>query len=204
MAITPIDILHTKFKSAFRGYNKQQVDEFLQMVRESLEDALNAKAELQRKVEHLEAEVKRVREIESALTNALTLAQRTADELRTTAHRQAEMILREAEQERVRMTVDAQRDSEKLRSEIAILQAAKDRFETEFRAMLTAYLEWLDRGLPTEIVAQDNLQVADGPRDKTNNKQQSPDSVAAVREDIREGGIASSSTATESQREGES
>lgn len=203
MAITPIDILHTKFKSAFRGYNKQQVDEFLQMVRESLEEALNAKAELQRKVEHLEAEVKRVREIESALTNALTLAQRTADELRTTAHRQAEMILREAEQERVRMTVDAQRDSEKLRSEIAILQAAKDRFEAEFRAMLTAYLEWLDRGLPTEVIAQDNLQVVDSQGDKTNNEQ-SPDSVAAVREDIREGGISSSSTATESQREGES
>jgi cell division initiation protein len=203
MAITPIDILHIKFKNALRGYNKQQVDEFLQMVRESLEEALNAKAELQRKVECLEAEIKRVREIESTMTNALTLAQRTADELRTNAHRQAEMIMREAEQERVRMMADVQRDSERLRSEIALLQAARDRFEIEFRTMLTAYLEWLDRGLPTEIVADSSLQVTDGPKEETKSEQPH-NSPTVVREDLREGEVASSYIPTEKRQAGES
>ncbi len=203
MTITPIDILHTKFKNVFRGYNKQQVDEFLQMVRESLEEALNAKAELQRRVESLEAEVRRVREIESAMTNALTLAQRTADELRTNAHRQADMILREAEQERVRMMVEAQKESEKLRSEIALLQAAKERFETEFRATLSAYIEWLDRGLPTEIVAC-SPQITNERQEGTIKEQQSNNSGTNVVEDLQKEEFVSPSPATESQHEVES
>lgn len=150
MALTPVDILHTQFKTAVKGYNKGQVEQFLRSVTEALEEALREKSELQRRVDALQEEVHRVRKIESTMTDALTLAQRTADEVRTNAHRQSEMILAEAEQSRVRMTVETQKEAEKYRSEIALLQASRDRFESEFRAMLSSYLEWLDKRRPEE------------------------------------------------------
>jgi len=155
MSLTPVDILHTQFKAGVRGYNRRQVDEFVRSVREALEQALDEKAELQRRVEALQEEVERVRGIESTMTSALTLAQRSADELRTNAHRQAEMILREAEQERVRMNIEAQKESERLHSDSEVLRATRTRFECELRALLTGYLEWLDRGLPTHVVVED-------------------------------------------------
>ena len=145
MALTPVDIQHIQFKPAFKGYNKSNVDEFVRSVSSALEEALKQKSELQRKVDMLEEEVDRVKKIESTMTSALTLAQKTADELKTNAHRQAEMILQEAEQSRVRLTTEAQKEAEKYRSEIALLGATKDRFETEFRAMLSSYLEWMER-----------------------------------------------------------
>lgn len=145
MAITPVDILHTKFATALRGYNKDQVDEFVRAVTQSLEEALKERCELQRELQSLRAEVERVRQIESTMTEALTLAQKTADETRANAHKQAEMIVQEAEQARVRMMVEAQQEAEKCRGEIALLQAARDRFQTEFRALLTCCEEWLDR-----------------------------------------------------------
>ncbi len=93
------------------------------------------------------------------MSSALTIAQQTADELRANAHQQAEMILKEAEQGRVKMMVDAQKEVERLRREIAMLESARDRFESEFRTTLVGYLDWLDKQkhpveLSDEIVAQ--------------------------------------------------
>lgn len=145
MALTPVDILHTEFKTAVRGYKKSQVDEFVRSVTQALDEALRDRAELQRKVDALSEEVERVRKIESAMTDALTLAQKTADETKLNAHRQAEVIVAEAEQARVRMTIESQRETEKYRTEIALLESARDRFEAELRSLLNGYMEWLDR-----------------------------------------------------------
>jgi cell division initiation protein len=150
--MTPIDILHTEFKPAFKGYNRRQVDEFTRTVREALEAALKDKSELQHRVESLQEEVERVRKIEAAMTGALTVAQTSADELKSNAHKQAELILKEAEQARVLMNVEAQKEAEKHRADAELVQATRDRFESEFRGMLKAYLEWLDRKKPCDEV----------------------------------------------------
>ena len=152
MALTPIEVCHTQFKAALRGYNKRQVDEFVRSVQESLDQAVTEKAELQRRVDMLQEDIDRVRKIESSMSSALTLAQKSADEIKTAAHQQAELILREAEHSRVKMVVDAQKETERLRSEIAILEDARERFECEFRASLQGYLDWLEKRKPTEEV----------------------------------------------------
>ena len=152
MALTPVDILHTEFKTAFRGYNMNQVDDFVDAVSEALEAALKDKADLGRKLDALEEEVDQVREMKSTLADALTIAQRNADELRANAHKQAELILQEAEQSRVKRVADVQAEAEKCRTEIALLQAQRDRFETEFRAMLAGYSEWLERRGSVDLV----------------------------------------------------
>ncbi len=152
MALTPVDILHTEFKSSFRGYNTDQVDDFVDAVGEALETALKDRADLARRVDSLEEEIDQVREMKTTLADALAVAQRNADELRANAHKQAELILAEAEQARVRLTCDVHAEAEKLRSEIALLQAQRDRFEGEFRAMLSCYTEWLDRRGRQELV----------------------------------------------------
>ena len=145
MSITPIDILHTQFKTTLRGYSKGQVDEFVRSAGEALEGALREKCELLRKIDQLQEDVDRVRKIESTMTEALTLAQKSADEVRAAAHKQAEAILQEAELARVRMSVDAQKEAEKYRADVELLQATKARFESEFRAMLDVYHDWLDK-----------------------------------------------------------
>jgi|YNPNPStandDraft_1061719.scaffolds.fasta_scaffold10181_6 cell division initiation protein len=144
MALTPVDIMHTRFKTALRGYNKQHVDAFVRAAREALEQALTEKSELQRKLEALQQELDRIRKIESTMASALTIAQKSADDLRANAHRQAEMILQEAEQARVRMSIEAQRELEGVRAEIGRLQAVRDRFVAELRATLSAFQELLD------------------------------------------------------------
>ena len=152
MSITPIDILHTQFKTTLRGYSKAQVDEFVRAAGEALEGAFREKCELQRKVDQLQEDVDRVRKIESTMTEALTLAQKSADEVRAAAHKQAEVIIQEAEHARVRMTADAQTEAEKYRADVELLQATRDRFESEFKSMLGVYQDWLDRRKGTDLI----------------------------------------------------
>jgi len=145
MSLTPVDILHTEFKTGLRGYNKTQVDQFVQAAKDTIEEALRDKRELQQQITVLQEEVDRVRKIESALTDTLVVAQRSADELKAAAHKQAEMIIQEAEHARVRLTIDAQQETEKLRADAELIRATRDMFEAEFKGMLNIYLDWLDK-----------------------------------------------------------
>ncbi len=145
MALTPVDIMHTQFKTSLKGYNRAEVEGFVRSVTEALEEGLRERIELEKRIESLQEEIGRYRKIESTMTQALTLAQKAADEAKANAHRQAEMIVAEAEQARVKMTVETQKEAEKCRCEISLLESARDRFEAEFRAMLSSHAEWLDK-----------------------------------------------------------
>jgi cell division initiation protein len=150
MSLTPVDIIHTQFATAFGGYRKSEVDSFIDEARMTIEQLLQEKNELQRVCFELQDEVKRVRAIESTLAQVLTTAQAVAEDVKSSAHKQAENILQEAEIGRVRMTIEAQQSIEKCRSEIGLLESTRDRFECELRGMVTGYLEMLDRMKPQE------------------------------------------------------
>lgn len=152
MALTPVDVLHTQFKTVLKGYNKGQVDQFMHSVTEALEETHRDRMNMQREIDQLQEEVGRARRIESTMTDALVLAQRTADETKASAHKQAELIIQAAELERVKLIAEAQKDSEKYRTEITLLQATRDRFESELRSMLAGYLDWLDKRCCSEEV----------------------------------------------------
>jgi len=150
MSLTPVDIIHTKFGTAFGGYRKPEVESFVNDARMTIEQLIQEKSELQRVCSELQDEVKRVRAIESTLAQVLTTAQSVAEDVKANAYKQAETILQEAEVARIRMTIEAQQSAEKRRSEIGLLESTRDRFECELRGMVTGYLEMLDRMKPQE------------------------------------------------------
>ncbi|MDO8682792.1 MAG: DivIVA domain-containing protein [Armatimonadota bacterium] len=145
MEITPIDVIHAKFKKAVRGYSVSQVDEFLQQVSSTMEACARERAELREKVERLSAEVNRCREIETTMQNALILAQKTADELKASAHKEAELVLREAEQTCAKRHADAQAELAELKSQITAFKDRRDRFESDFKALMFSCSEWLQK-----------------------------------------------------------
>jgi len=128
-----------------RGYNTVQVDEFLRRVSSAMEGCAQESAGLRETVEQLTEEVRRVREIETTMTNALALAQKTADELKANAHREAEVIIREAEQTSALRLAESREEIAALKAEIESLKNERDRFESELRGLITDYSERLDK-----------------------------------------------------------
>ena len=75
--ITPIDIQHKTFKKALQGYDRVEVDQFLDELIETLEDEAGARAALEAEIVDLRERVSHFKAMEESLQN--TLHSRPAD-----------------------------------------------------------------------------------------------------------------------------
>jgi cell division initiation protein len=130
MAFTPVELRHVSFKRALLGYQRGSVDEAIEEVADSFETVWRERADFADRIEQLEADLKRHRELESLLRSTLTTAEQAAHELRDQARREAALVLEEAHAEARRITRDAIAERERLGAEMhrikALLGAALD------------------------------------------------------------------------------
>jgi cell division initiation protein len=139
MALTPVEIRHLHPSSGFRGYNRGATDRLLVEIAESFEDVWRERADLADKVEQLEADLVRFRELESLLRTTLVSAERAATEMKEQARREADLILGEAHAEARKVQRDAIGENERLVAESRRLRMA-----------LRMALETLEDGAPDE------------------------------------------------------
>ena len=100
MALTPVEIRHLKPpRTTFRGYRVAATDGLLEEIAASFEDVWRERADLADKVEQLETDLVRFRELESLLRTTLVSAEQASAQTRDQARREAELILSEAHAE---------------------------------------------------------------------------------------------------------
>jgi cell division initiation protein len=128
MGLTPVEIRHVTLKRQFRGYERKHVDELLVEVITSFEEVWRERADLADRVEHLEGELERYRELEGLLRATLVSAERAAGELREQAQKESDLIVGEARSAARTITRDAASERDRLLAETrrvrAILTAA--------------------------------------------------------------------------------
>jgi cell division initiation protein len=130
MTYTPVEIRHVKLRRSLLGYRRRQVDNLLDEVTHSFESVWRERADFGDKLELLEGELKRYRELEALLRTTLVSAERAAHELRDQAKREAQTIVAEAHAEARTITRKARSEREGLASEARrlrlLLHAALD------------------------------------------------------------------------------
>jgi cell division initiation protein len=130
MPYTPVEIRHVRLRKSVFGYRRRAVDELLAEIADSFEVVWRERADLGDKVEHLETELTRHRELETLLRTTLTSAESAAQDLKDKARRESDLILAEARAEARSITREAAAERERLRAEIrrirALLAAALD------------------------------------------------------------------------------
>ena len=135
MALTPVEIRHVKLGRGILGYRRGGVDRLLEEVVSSFEDVWRDRADLSDRVEQLETELVRYRELESLLRATLVTAERTAGELADQARREADLILGEAHAEARAIVRRAASENERLRADSgrvrALLHAALTALEAD-------------------------------------------------------------------------
>ena len=117
MGLTPVEIHHVPLARGVWGYRRTAVDRLLEEVA-----VWRSRAELTDKVESLEAELERHRELESLLRKTLVSAESAAQEQREAARREAERIVEEAHAEARRITFAATAERERLMNDIRRLR----------------------------------------------------------------------------------
>jgi cell division initiation protein len=122
MALTPVEILHMTPGRGLLGYKRSATDQLLAEIVTSFEDVWRERADLADKVEQLEADLVRFRELEALLRTTLVSAERASAELKEQARREAELILTEAHAEARAVQRKALADNERLTAENQILR----------------------------------------------------------------------------------
>jgi cell division initiation protein len=114
MALTPVEIRHLHPPSGFFGYKRGHTDRLFDEIAASFEDVWRERADLADKVEQLETDLVRYKELESLLRTTLISAERASAEVKEQARREAELILTEARSEARRLQRDAFAENERL------------------------------------------------------------------------------------------
>ena len=130
MSYTPVEIRHVKLRRGLFGYRRAQVDQLLEEITDSFETVWRERADHSDRVELLENEIKRYRELEGLLRTTLVSAERAAHELKDQAKREASTIVSEAQAEARTITRKARSEHETLATEARrlrlLLHAALD------------------------------------------------------------------------------
>jgi cell division initiation protein len=124
MALTPVEIRHmTPPRTTFGGYRTGPTEKLLEDIATSFEDVWRERADLADKVEQLETDLVRFRELESLLRMTLVSAEQASAQMRDQARREATLILSEAHAEAREIQRRAVAENERLSQEARRLRA---------------------------------------------------------------------------------
>lgn len=115
MALSPVEIRHVQLRRAWlRGYRRKLVDELLDDIAESFEQVWRERADLADRVEDLEGEIQKHRELEELLRSTLVSAERASQEMKEQARRESDLVVQEAHAEGRRVTREAAAEKRRL------------------------------------------------------------------------------------------
>ncbi|CAH1213703.1 Septum site-determining protein DivIVA [Paenibacillus plantiphilus] len=143
MPLTPLDIHNKEFGRRLRGYDEDEVNEFLDQVIKDYETLIRENKELQNQSLALQEKLNHFSNIEETLSKTIIVAQEAADELKSNSKKEAQLILKEAEKNADRIINEALSKSRKVALEVEELKKQASIYRARFRTLVEAQLELL-------------------------------------------------------------
>ncbi|WP_440895220.1 DivIVA domain-containing protein [Amphibacillus sp. Q70] len=144
MPLTPLDIHNKEFTRGLRGYDQDEVNDFLDQVIKDFELVIREKKELKREVEDLQEKLGHFTNIEETLNKSILIAQQTAEELKGNATKESTLIIREAEKNADRIINEALEKSRRIEIDVEELKKQGKVFRTRLKMLVEAQLELVE------------------------------------------------------------
>lgn len=141
MKLTPMDINNKEFKRGLRGYVPEEVDEFLDEVVDSYEELYRDNAKLKERLAVATDKVEHYSKIESTIQNTLVLAQNAAEQAKSSSQKEAEMIIKNANETAQKILDKAHNDVIEINAEFDRLKQEFIKFRAKYRSFITTQLE---------------------------------------------------------------
>jgi cell division initiation protein len=164
LPLTPLDIHNKEFSRGFRGYDEDEVNDFLDQIIKDYEALIRDKKALEETVQKLEDRLGHFSTIEDTLNKSILVAQETAEEVKQNATKEARLIVKEAEKNADRIINESLSKSRKITLEIEELKKEAKVYRTRFRMLIEAQLELLkndDWDKMSEQFEEDNADNED-------------------------------------------
>lgn len=143
MPLTPLDIHNKEFSRRLRGYDEDEVNEFLDLVIKDYESLIRENKEMQNQILSLQERLNHFSNIEDTLSKTIIVAQEAADEVRNNAKKEAQLIVKEAEKNADRIVNESLNKSRKVSLEVDELKKQASIYRARFRTLVEAQLELL-------------------------------------------------------------
>ena len=144
MRITPLDIQQKQFASKFRGFDMEEVDSFLELIREEMEELLRDNANLREEAKRFEKQLKEYKSMEGTLRDTLIGTQQMVEEYRNNATKEADLIRKEAELRADEIIGDAQAKVVKIHEDITDLKGIRRHFKEEVKRLIQSHMSMLE------------------------------------------------------------
>jgi cell division initiation protein len=144
MKVTPLDIQQKRFHVAFRGYERSEVDAFLDTVRDEMETLVREVTELREFHETYSERMKEFREREETLKSTLLTTHKLAEDIKESSRKEAALIVKDAELKYQQMLERGREEKLRLEADIHELDRRKHHFLQDMRKMIQMHLEMVD------------------------------------------------------------
>jgi cell division initiation protein len=144
MKITPLDIQQMVFRTKLRGYDREEVNRFLEELAQTVESLNRDNAMLRERLAMTEQQVSELKRTETTLSNTLVAAQSLADDVKRSANRDAELIVKEAELKAGEVIRQARVELGETQRDLSQLQKQRLLMVERMRATLHTFERMLD------------------------------------------------------------
>ncbi len=155
MPIRPIDVRRKEFRNSLRGYDANQVDDFLDAVADEFERAYTDNSRMREEIASLRERLQQFEELEGSIRAALVHAEQAAEDLRRSATqeaedlrrsaaREADLTIRDAKARSHQILADSSARVERVQESYNALQEAKRNFANDFRRLLKSYMDTME------------------------------------------------------------
>ena len=141
--LTPLDIENKRFSRTLKGYNVEEVDDFLDQLTADYERLYKENADLKNQIDENKKDLEHYRSVEHTLQNTLVMAQTTAEDIKANAQNHAEQIIRDAQSEARRATEEISKDEFEIRKRTEELKRQFGVYKAKMEALLISQLELL-------------------------------------------------------------
>lgn len=142
--LTPLDIHNREFKKSLRGYDIDDVDDFLDEVIKDYETLYKNNIDLQEEIRRQKENIDRYRDIEETLQNTMVLAQKMAEEAKRNAEKETELAIWEARKKAEQIVGGAHDDVTEAIKKVETLKALEKQMRVKLKSFLATQLELLE------------------------------------------------------------
>jgi cell division initiation protein len=141
MALSPLDIHNKEFANKFRGYDEDEVNEFLEQIMKDFENILEENKTLKSNLIQSKEQISHFNSIEQTLQKSILIAQEAAEDVRRNSMKESKLIVKEAEKNADRIVNEALSRARRISVEIEDLKKQSKVFRTRFRMLIEAQLD---------------------------------------------------------------
>ena len=142
--LKPIDIQNKEFEKKIKGYDCDEVDDFLDLVIQDYEKLCKENQALKDRIGILTDAVERYKNIEDTMQKTLEIAKQNADELRKNAELEAQMSVSKAKLDATRLSKQIDDEHVKKHQEMLSLKTEIESYRTRIQAVCSALMKTVE------------------------------------------------------------